>query len=112
VLPSHPLQPLGEQGSAISDSSLGIASHRPLEIPGLRDVALREYADWQQSKVHEPSVKADFQRACDVALKFYLEWIYENPDMDLFVEEGVPEGVAYEDFCHENKRLRLDQDEF
>ena len=40
----------------------------PLAIPSLRDVAVKEYSNWQQSKVGDPILKAEFQKACDVAL--------------------------------------------
>lgn len=71
--------------------------HRQLEFLGLRDDMLRAYATWHQSKVRDPLVKADFGKAFDVALKrrLFLELMYENPNHRIFVEEGVPEGVAW-----------------
>ncbi len=68
----------------------------------------------------DPLAKADFGKACDVALesRMYLESIYENPDLENFVSAGVPEGVAWyfcrgkdiEEFSNRNKRPRLDLD--
>lgn len=33
-----------------------------LGIPGFRDDALREYTEWQQSKVRDPLLKAEFEK--------------------------------------------------
>jgi hypothetical protein len=65
-------------------------------------------------------LKAGYNRAYNVALKrgYGLELMHEIPNPDVFVKEGVPEGVAWyfcnpeeiEIFWNENKRLRLDED--
>jgi hypothetical protein len=40
----------------------------PLAVPGFRDAAIKEYCDWQQSKVVDLAWKAGFQKAYDVAM--------------------------------------------
>ncbi|OQD86925.1 hypothetical protein PENSOL_c082G05414 [Penicillium solitum] len=36
-----------------------------LEIPGLRDFAVTEYSEWQQSQVSDEKLKAEFRKARD-----------------------------------------------
>jgi hypothetical protein len=68
----------------------------PLVVPGLRDVAVKEYSVWQQSKVGDQILKAEFQKACDVALAngLDLEQIHEDQDPSFFTDKGVMIGVA------------------
>ena len=72
------------------------ASPQQLEIAGFRDDALRAYITWQQSTVRDPSLKNEFGKACNAALKagFDLEQIHEKQNSDFFVQEGVIPGVA------------------
>ena len=67
-----------------------------LEIPGLRDTAVREYSEWQQSRVGDEMLKDEFQKACDVILKeeFDLELVYEDQDAEYLVKNGVKRGIA------------------
>ncbi|KAF6833354.1 hypothetical protein CPLU01_05548 [Colletotrichum plurivorum] len=56
-----------------------LGCHRDiLDIPGLRDDAMKLYTEWQCSKVRDEGLKLDFCRACGVALEdgFDLELIY------------------------------------
>ncbi|KAK1990557.1 hypothetical protein LX36DRAFT_685960 [Colletotrichum falcatum] len=66
------------------------------DIPGLRDDALKEYSDWQCSKVRGEDLKMDFRKACELALKdgLDLELIHKNPDTAIFIEGGVRRGIA------------------
>ena len=68
----------------------------PLVVPGLRDIAVKEYSYWQQSKVGDQILKAKFQKACDVALidGLDLEQIHEDQNPSFFTERGVKTGVA------------------
>jgi hypothetical protein len=79
-----------------SVNSSTAANAQQLEIPGFRDDALREYTIWQQSKVRDPLLKAEFGKARDAALKvgFDLEQIHEKQNFDFFVQAGVMLGVA------------------
>jgi hypothetical protein len=67
-----------------------------LDIPGPRDIAVRKYSDWQQSKVHDETMKAEFRKACDVTLEegLDLEQVYDDHDPGFFVENGVKRGTA------------------
>jgi hypothetical protein len=67
-----------------------------LVVPGHRDIALREYCDWPQSKVVDETLKAEYQKARDVALEdgLDLEQIYEDQDTSFFIDKGVKRGVA------------------
>jgi len=59
---------------------------------------VKEYSDWQQSKVGDHMLKAEFQKACDVALAdgLDLEQLHMDQDPSFFIEKGVKTGVA----CH------------
>jgi hypothetical protein len=61
---------------------------------------LRAYTTWQQSRVPDPSLKAEFRKACDVAARngLSLDLLYQNRNLQIFIAEGVPEGVAWY-FC-------------
>ena len=39
-----------------------------LNIPGLRDVAVRGYSAWHEANVGDDNLKAQFRQACDAAL--------------------------------------------
>jgi hypothetical protein len=68
----------------------------PLGIPGFRDAAVKEYSNWQQSKVVDLTWKVGFQKACDVAIAhgLDLEQIYEDQDPSFFITNGVLLGIA------------------
>ena len=68
----------------------------PLTVPGLRDAALKEYCDWQQSQVGDLEWKAGFQKAYDVAMKHALDLqqIYEDQDPSFFTTNGVMLGIS------------------
>lgn len=91
-LQAHPIS------SSASTTTATVLSSLPngLEVPGLRDDALREYSDWQCSKVRGEDLKMDFRKACDLALKdgLDLELIYKDPDPNVFIEGGVRRGIA------------------
>ncbi|KAJ5808867.1 hypothetical protein N7474_010136 [Penicillium riverlandense] len=55
-----------------------------LEIPGPRDVAVKEYVEWQQSNVTDDNLKAAFRQACDVTLEdgLDLEQVHKDQDPD------------------------------
>jgi hypothetical protein len=103
-----------------SENPSDAVGHQQLEFSGLRDDMLREYTTWHQSKVRDPLIKAEFGKAYDVALKrrLFLERLYVSSNPDIFVKEGVPEGVAWyfcygkdiENFSNQYKRPRLDGD--
>jgi hypothetical protein len=78
-----------------NDPSIAYSDHQ-LNICGLRDVAVQEYTLWQISQVSNETQKAEYQKACDVALAdcLDLEQIYQDRDLDFFIERGVKRGVA------------------
>ncbi len=66
-------------------------------IPGLPlDVAVREYSDWQQTRVNSQVLKDDVGKACDIALAngLDLRQINKDRDVEFFVKHGVVVGVA------------------
>lgn len=67
-----------------------------LDIPGLRDLAVAEYSDWQQSYVNDERLKAEFRKARDIALEDGLDLIqvHEDQDPGFFIKNGVKRGVA------------------
>ncbi|KFY47126.1 hypothetical protein V494_00147 [Pseudogymnoascus sp. VKM F-4513 (FW-928)] len=68
----------------------------PLGVTGFRDAAVKEYSNWQQSKVVDLAWKAEFQKACDVAMAhgLDLEQIYKDQDASFFTTNGVMLGIA------------------
>ncbi|KAI2834288.1 hypothetical protein CBS11350_10821 [Aspergillus niger] len=67
-----------------------------LQIPGLLDVAVRDYSIWQQSLLDDEGLKAEVRKACDVALDdgLDLEQINEDKDPEYFRNRGVKWGIA------------------
>jgi hypothetical protein len=101
---SYTRSPLSMQ---LSDSLL--ADH--LDIPGLRDTAVREYSEWQQSRVGDEMLKNEFQKACDAILIEGLDLEHEDQDAEFLVRSGVKRGIArrfVRDIGHWGKRHKLD----
>jgi len=69
---------------------------RDLELPGFRDVALNEYSQWHQSRVHDTNLKDDFEKVRKIALEHALDLdlIHEENDPDFFEKQGVKKGTA------------------
>lgn len=67
-----------------------------LDIPGLRDLAVAEYSNWQQSQVSDETLKAEFRKARDVALEDGLDLVqvHEDQDPEFFIKNGVKRGIA------------------
>jgi hypothetical protein len=86
------MQPGAAATAPITEASLP----RDFELPGFPDIALNEYSEWHQSRVFDTSLKADFQKARDVALEKALELdlIHEEDDPDFFEKQGVKRGTA------------------
>jgi hypothetical protein len=62
--------PLGHSPARTPPLDLPLIStpvHR-LDIPSPRDIAVRNYSHWQQSKVDDEILKVEFRKACDVTL--------------------------------------------
>ncbi|CAI7631886.1 unnamed protein product [Penicillium viridicatum] len=68
----------------------------PLEIPGLRDVAVKEYSEWQVSNVENDSLKSAFREVCDVMLEngLDLDQVYRDQDPHFFIEKGIKIRIA------------------
>lgn len=64
-------------------------------VPGFRDAAIKEYCDWQQSKVVNPSVEGRIPEGADVAIEngLDLEQIYKHQDPSFSTEKGVMLGI-------------------
>jgi hypothetical protein len=67
-----------------------------LNIPGLQDIAMTEYTNWQQSQVRDLMLKSEFQKACDIILAdgLDLEQVYEDQDPSFFLRHSVKRGIA------------------
>lgn len=68
----------------------------PLDIPGPRDEAVKEYSEWQVSNVTDYTLKAAFRQACDVMLEngLDLEQVYKDQDPEFFIGKGIKMGIA------------------
>jgi hypothetical protein len=67
-----------------------------LEFPSPRDVALKEYGEWQMSNVENDALKSAFRQVCDVMLDngLDLEQVYKDQDPKFFIEIGIKLGIA------------------
>lgn len=79
--------------------SAGLATPKDtdsLNIPGFKDIAVKEYGEWLASNVSDDSLKAAFRQACDITLSdgFELEHIYKDQNPEFFVGKGVKPGIA------------------
>ncbi|OJD24349.1 hypothetical protein ACJ73_04284 [Blastomyces percursus] len=76
--------------------SIDFKSPNPLEIPGPRDKAVKEYGEWQVSNVIDDTLKAAFQQVCDMMLEngLDLEQVYKDQDPDFFISKGIKMGIA------------------
>ncbi|OJD24006.1 hypothetical protein ACJ73_04634 [Blastomyces percursus] len=76
--------------------SVDFKSPNPLEIPGPRDKAVKEYGEWQVSNVIDDTLKAAFRQVCDVMLEngLDLEQVYKDQDPDFFINKGIKMGIA------------------
>lgn len=88
----------------------------PVEFHGFRDERLKDYGNWLQSTIRDPSWKAGFQKATDFLVRkcIDLQLLFEEEDPDpqwLADEAGVEIGIArrfYRDIKHFHKRCKLD----
>lgn len=83
-------------GAPASIQALNPIPANSLHIPRLRDIVVKEYSDWQQSKVDDEVLKVEFQKARDMALEdgLDLEQVYKDQDPDFFIKQGVKRGIA------------------
>ncbi|KAM0267961.1 hypothetical protein ACHAQH_010065 [Verticillium albo-atrum] len=84
------------RGSSVG-TALQPAIGSPLpDIPGLRDDAVREYCEWQCTKVRRADHKMHYQLAREVTLDhgLDLELVHEKRDQQFYIEHGVLLGVA------------------
>jgi hypothetical protein len=64
------------------------SSHtNPINVPGLLDIAVKEYSSWQQSRVSSEMLKDDIKKPRDMALanSLDLKQIYEDQNPELFL---------------------------
>ena len=96
VLPNQGSQPLLTDAVDAATCPSKIAIPDLLEIPGLHDVAVEEYSDWQQSRVSREILKGDIRKARDLALAngLDLQQIHGDQDPDFFIKQGISVGVA------------------
>lgn len=67
-----------------------------LKISGKRDVAVREYTNWQRSNVVDNELKTQYERAGLAVLKYGwdLEQMHLSRNSGFLVQEGVLPGIA------------------
>lgn len=60
----------------------------PIDIPGLLDIAVKEYATWHQPRVSSETFRENIQKARDLALEncLGLKQIHEDQDPDFFCQ--------------------------
>ncbi|KAH8434447.1 uncharacterized protein LDX57_012094 [Aspergillus melleus] len=97
VLPTQSPQAPGWSASTFPEDTIASSVEVPaIHIPGLLDVAVREYSSWQQSRLGDEILKAEVRKACDVALDDGLDLaqIDEDKDPNYFKTRGVKWGIA------------------
>ncbi|OQD97750.1 hypothetical protein PENSOL_c011G04675 [Penicillium solitum] len=72
---NSPLSQSVASGLEVSGVNKGVDSNSicRLDIPGPRDVALKEYGEWQESNVTNDTLEGAFRQACDVMLEDGLD---------------------------------------
>ncbi|KAL3261624.1 hypothetical protein ABHI18_003597 [Aspergillus niger] len=67
-----------------------------LDIPDPRDVAAKEYSEWEMSNVENDTLKSAFRQVCDVMLDngLDLEQVYKDQNPKSFTEKGIKIGIA------------------
>lgn len=96
--------PATPQASTLSSvpatpESIGLVSYdhsARLEIPGLRDIAVKRYCDWQCSQVSDEALKMAYWKACDLTLAdgLDLEQVFKDQDAAFYIDNGVKRGIA------------------
>ncbi|EAQ88970.1 hypothetical protein CHGG_05589 [Chaetomium globosum CBS 148.51] len=67
-----------------------------LEIPGLRDIAVKRYCDWQCWQVSDEALKMEYWKACDLTLAYGLdlEQVFKDQDAAFYIDNSVKRGIA------------------
>jgi hypothetical protein len=81
---------LADKGSLIPSAA------KCLDIAGPRDVAVKNYSEWQQLQVLDASLKDEVRKACSAVLEegLDLEQVHEDQDSNFLIEKGVKRGIA------------------
>lgn len=89
----HPSHSPGLTTTAPTIDLKGVVS---LNIPGFKDIAVKEYSEWLASNVSNDTLKAGFRQACDITLSdgFDPEHIYRDQNPAFFVGKGIKPGIA------------------
>lgn len=96
VLPVQSSQPSAPMPVGAEVASSRTTQMDSIDIPGLLDVAVEEYTNWQQSRVSSKIFKDNINKARDIALEncLDLKQIFFDQDPDFFITRGVKIGVA------------------
>jgi hypothetical protein len=95
-----------------------IASSIPsIDVPGFRDEEGDKYYAWHESKVREEEQKEEYRKACRIMKRDYmdLKMLYQEPDPDFLIKEGVKKWPALHAVCdidkwvRETKRIRTEE---
>ncbi|OQE10095.1 hypothetical protein PENFLA_c094G07593 [Penicillium flavigenum] len=92
----HPSSPTGLAPTTPADATAELRAMSPLNIPGFKDVAVKEYGEWLASNVCDDTLKDGFRQACDITLSdgFELEHIFKDQNPSFFVDKGIKPGIA------------------
>jgi hypothetical protein len=79
-----------------ADATAELRAMSPLDIPGFKDVAVKEYGERLASNVCDDTLKDGFRQACDITLSdgFELEHIFKDQNPSFFVHKGIKPGIA------------------
>ncbi len=83
-------------GSPAPEVALAPKPIQRFDIPGYLDEQVEEYCTWQQSRVKKPSLKVEYQKACDLMIGegMTLGLISRDRDPKFLTDNGVKRGPA------------------
>ena len=90
------MHPSNASASSLTSAAPSSTPRRRLKIFGSRDKALKDFCEWQETKVDDPDHKAEYQKAYAKvsAHMLDLESLYEDDDPDFLSHEGLKRGPA------------------
>ncbi|RYC79042.1 hypothetical protein BFJ63_vAg18077 [Fusarium oxysporum f. sp. narcissi] len=98
VMPTRVGHPSDDNGARVPSGSVETSLYVPkyLGIPGMRDINVRKYCNWQCSKHDNNIWKMEYEKARDLTLDdgLDLEQIRLDQDAQFFMDKGVKKGIA------------------
>ena len=90
------MHPPNASATSLTTAAPSSAPRRRLKIFGSRDKALKDFCEWQETKVDDPNHKAEYKKAYAIASAHMLdlESLYEDNNPESLGREGLKRGPA------------------